>query len=169
MARWHLAPHLRPTILATGLCAAATSATAEPDGEADRLRLLESMARRAYSDKRYQDAIDAFEAAYLMKANPKYLYNIGRCEERLGAIDRAIEYLTTYVEQIQDPKDRADAETVLAVLRVRLSRAHGAPPPTRLAGRHREERVREAAPVRAGLGFHRCVRGRRSAAGRRRP
>jgi len=123
MTRWHLTLHLRFAILAAGLSAAAAPALAEPNAEADKLKLLESMGRRAHAEERYEDAIDAFEAAYLMRADPRYLYNIGRCHERLGHIEKAIEHLELYLEQVEGPKDTADAEAVLAVLRVRVQKA----------------------------------------------
>ena len=87
------------------------------------------MARQAHAEGRYSDAIDAFRAAYELQANPRYLYNIGRCYERLRDDVRAADYLSSFLEHTTDPADRADAEAVLAVIRVRLERAEeGADP-----------------------------------------
>lgn len=100
----------------------AASAHAGEDAEEAKLRLLESMGRRAHQEERYADAIDAFEAAYLMRQDPRYLYNIGRSHEHNGDLGQAVDYLQRYLQQVTDPKDRADAEAVLAVMRVKLDR-----------------------------------------------
>jgi len=117
------------SLAVVGLLGFTAGARAQPSAEADKLRLLESMARRAHAEERYEDAVDAFEAAYLLRPDAKYVYNIGRCHERLGDIDRAIEHLELYLEQVEDPKDKADAEAVLAVLRVKAQRSDGGDEP----------------------------------------
>jgi len=138
-------PPLGRSLLTTLLAAVAVAGSpshvlAEPDSNDAKLRLLESMGRRAFKEGRYPDAIDAFQAAYLMEPDPRYLYNIGRSHERAGNVAEAIEHLTEYVEQDIGDKDRADAEAVLAVLRVRqqqggadeelpLPEAYPEPPP----------------------------------------
>ena len=99
-------------------------ASAEPDPGDAKVELLESMGRRAFREHRYPDAIDAFQAAYLMKPDARFLYNLGRSHEKAGDLARSIEYLTEYLTQEIGAKDRADAEAVLAVVRVRWGRAN---------------------------------------------
>ena len=126
---------------------AAVPALAQDAADAGKLKLLEGMGRRAFNEQRWDDAIDAFQAAYLMKPEPKYLYNIGRSHEKAGRIDNAVEYLTEYVAQDIDAKDRTDAEAVLAVLRVKQQRHEAGEEPQRAESGAEVQKPEEAAPL----------------------
>lgn len=121
-------------------------APAQDAAEADKLKLLEGMGRRAFQERRWDDAIDAFEAAFLMRQDPRYQYNIGRCHEKAGRIDKAAECLTEYVSRDIDPKDRSDAEAVLAVLKVKQQRAEAGGEPQPAEGALEVQEHEEVAP-----------------------
>ncbi len=86
--------------LFTALGASAREPT--PDGvsaEDDaRARDLFDEGRRLYRDGRYLEAAAAWEAGYAFSPRPLFLANIGTAYERLGEVDRAIDYLARYVD-----------------------------------------------------------------------
>jgi len=86
---------------------------------------FEKMAKRAYHEKRYDDAIAAFEAAFEQDPLPKYLYNIGRCHEKEGALDDAIGFLERYLEEDPAAVDREQVDAHIEVLRKKLEKTHG--------------------------------------------
>ena len=92
----------------------------------EKLRRLETMGRTAYSEERFRDAIDAFDAAYRTQPQPRYLYNIGRCHEKLAQYGQAISYIERYLKGAKTAKDKADAEALLAYLRVKHERTQAA-------------------------------------------
>ncbi len=98
------------------------------DGLNEQARRYDKAGKRAYVKGRYEDAVAAFEAAYGAQPVPKFLFNIGRCYEKLGDYPRAIATFQRYLAEWGragggDPEDRADAETALGILRVKLAKS----------------------------------------------
>lgn len=51
-----------------------------------------------YTQGRYEKAIEEFDEAYRLDPKPLLLFNISQAYERLGKLDRAIEYLELYLK-----------------------------------------------------------------------
>lgn len=100
-------------------------AGAAPSDAAGRAARFEKMGRAAYQKKAYVDAIAAFEAAWNAAPLPKYLFNLGRCHERAGRPDLAMQFLERYVEAAPDAPDRGDVEALIEVTRIKLAKTHG--------------------------------------------
>ena len=102
--------------------AAGSSATAKKAKKAGRYA---KKAKKAYRRGDYDDAIAAFELAHDANADPKHLFNIGRCHEKKGELFRAMEFVQRYVEQVTDESEKEDAAELHAILRKRLLKAYG--------------------------------------------
>lgn len=118
---------------------AATDEKAPADGQAsgdeqgsERARLKFEEGRRAYQQGDYEQAIEAWKAAYELDPRPRLLYNLSQAHERYGKLQEAVAHLERYLEESppDDPnRDRAHAR--LSSLRERLEhtgiRIAGAP------------------------------------------
>ena len=69
--------------------------------------------------------VAAFELAHQAHPDPKYLFNIGRCHERLGDLFRAMEFVQGYVDTVEDEAEREDAGDLYAILRTNLLKTSG--------------------------------------------
>ncbi len=107
--------------LIVGASWGATPARAQPAADAT----LDSLAKEAYARGDYPKAVAAFEAAYARAPLAKYLYNLGRCHEKLGDFAPAAGYLEGYLRAVPDAEDRAEVEGLIEVIRHRLVRTHG--------------------------------------------
>jgi len=81
--------------------------------------------KREYVNKRWTDALSAFKAAYEADPQPRFLFNIGRCHERLEQYPEAIEYVLRYLGEAEEDADLKDAEDLVAMLRNKLSSTRG--------------------------------------------
>ena len=72
---------------------------------------------KAFDEKRFDKALEAFEEAYLLDPVPILLYNIARAHEELGAFEEASRYLTRYLDRVPDADDRPQIEQRLNLLR----------------------------------------------------
>jgi hypothetical protein len=118
--------------LALVVTAATTPALAE-DADPFNKHVNEGLA--AYQAGRYDEAIESFRAAKAMKSDPKLLYNIGRCYEKLGRLDDAI---AAYQEFVNAPgttsQERAKGfEQIKALQAEKGAREDAARPPPKPA------------------------------------
>ena len=65
---------------------------------------------------KYDEAIKEFEAGFLEKPDPAYLYNIGRAHQAANRKDLAIQYLQRYLQVAPGAANRAEVEMELAKL-----------------------------------------------------
>jgi len=85
------------------------------DSTDDQARTHFEAAQTHFETGSYEDAIREFEAAYRLSGRSALLYNVYLCQERLGNLEAAIDYLARYLE--------ADPETSNAsALRLRLEK-----------------------------------------------
>jgi hypothetical protein len=71
-------------------------ATEPPAAAADassstRIAELNEQGARAYGERNYRNAIEKFVEAYAIDHDPNLLFNLGRCYEKLGELDAAVE------------------------------------------------------------------------------
>jgi tetratricopeptide (TPR) repeat protein len=123
-------------VLAALILTWAASAQAAPSPPPDR---REREAVEAFVTGQYQHALELFGKLYAETVHPTYLRNIGRCYQKLGDVDRALETFRDYLHKVPNlpPRERAEIEEYMADLQAR-KRARGddggpphlrAPPP----------------------------------------
>ncbi|MFO0579920.1 MAG: tetratricopeptide repeat protein [Polyangia bacterium] len=61
-------------------------------------------ARQAYKDKRYEEALKEYRAAYERRQAPWLLINVGRTLQRLGRLDESLDYYQRYLRADPNPK-----------------------------------------------------------------
>jgi tetratricopeptide (TPR) repeat protein len=71
-----------------------------------------------------QEAIAEFRNAYELRADPRFLYEIGDGYRRLGLRDQALFYFERYLSAAPDASDREDVEEQIAALRAAPALAH---------------------------------------------
>jgi PEGA domain len=90
-------------------------------GDDAEARRYFSEGNRAYQDGRYVDALASYREAYRLAPRPRVLYNLGRCEERLGNLESAYGHYERFLREGKpDPTTRAAVEATLDELRSRL-------------------------------------------------
>ena len=74
------------------------SARAEEAALVERARVLDESARVLFEHEDYQGALEQLEQAQELLPAPTRLYNMARCYEHLGLLDRAINLYQQYVD-----------------------------------------------------------------------
>ncbi len=95
-----LLPALVP--LVAPALARAAPATEAPD-RAARARVVAKQALAAYRLGRYEQAIERYQAAHRILAEPRYLYALGTSYQKLGRFGPALAYLERFVKASKDP------------------------------------------------------------------
>ncbi len=91
----------------------ATAARAD-DAATTEARAHFERGKRLYEVAKFQEALEAFTAAYETKALPDILFNIGQCHRRLGHWDAALFFYRGFLSyQADDSPDRAEAERLM--------------------------------------------------------
>ena len=85
-----------------------------------KAKRMEKVGRGAYRKGKYGDAMIAFRAAYKAVPKPKFLYNLGRCHEKLGELAAAADHYERYLEEAPDAEDREEVETQADFLKEKL-------------------------------------------------
>jgi tetratricopeptide (TPR) repeat protein len=73
-----------------------------------------------YQQGRYRDAIREFKAALRLSEKPGLYYNIALCWERLGNLQKAIEYRRKYLKALPNASDAQQVKLQIASLKERL-------------------------------------------------
>lgn len=92
-------------------------AAQEPASEVDDGRAMFELGRRAYEDRRYDDAVRYFERALEQSGRVELYYNIASAHERNGDREQAIAAFERFIESAPDNDRRHEAEERLRVLR----------------------------------------------------
>jgi tetratricopeptide (TPR) repeat protein len=108
--------------LAAASFAALPAAAAEPatpaETPAPSAFELSEEARIRYDEGSYQRALALFNQAYTREADPNLLFNIARCHEKLGEVDRALAKYDEFLASPEaDPAGREKAEASRTALR----------------------------------------------------
>jgi tetratricopeptide (TPR) repeat protein len=90
------------------------SAVYSPDEEG---RARFEAGRLAFSQGRYEDALDDFRRAYQLTGRPQLLYNIGSTADRLRMDRDALEAFEEYLQSLDDSPLHAEVRRRVSVLR----------------------------------------------------
>ncbi len=95
--------------------------TADPD--LTRARKLFYEGRKLFDLRRFQQALDKYEAAFEAKPIPEFLFNIGQCHRNLGNYDEAIFSFRRYLQLVPDAERRPQIEALIADLKKKKKKA----------------------------------------------
>ncbi len=73
-----------------------------------------------YDTGQYKEAIDEFEKAYRLDPKPLLLYNIAQAYEKIGKLNKAVEYLKQFLEKDTKKTDTASVKNKIANLEARI-------------------------------------------------
>lgn len=121
---------LAAVLLLPSLAAAQPDEATDPDTEVAAREF--NRGGELYEQRRYTEAIAAFERAKAIRPLPAFDYNIARCYDRLGQWQKAVESYRRYLAAAGDAKDAAETRARVEVLveRARQEEAQSAPPTT---------------------------------------
>ena len=86
-----------------------------------------------FNDGKYADAEREMLRASELRPVPELMYNLAQCQERLGAVERAIDSYRAYVKGRPNAEDVADVEKHIAELTQRIAELRANPAATALA------------------------------------
>jgi tetratricopeptide (TPR) repeat protein len=114
---------LRVFVAAALLCAMSGTAAAQAGKAADPPRDNKALAKEHfqrgtsfYDLGRYNEAIREFEAAYQLKNDPAFLYNLAQSYRLAGNPERALHFYRTYLRYVPKAPNRAEIEERIAAL-----------------------------------------------------
>jgi hypothetical protein len=108
------------TLVAVAIAAAA------PTVRADELADAKASFRRGvelYKDKRWQEAMEEFQAAYRAKPHGALHYNVAQCRERLDDWPGAIRSYHDYLREVPNAADREAVRAAVKRLEEKLAKA----------------------------------------------
>jgi len=91
-----------------------------PPGDVEQARADFERGAALYRAGDFRAALAAFEAAQARAPAPQALFNIARCQERLGQLADAVDSYTAYLAAEPDAPDRAAVTARIEELRARL-------------------------------------------------
>ena len=91
-----------------------------PPGDVEQARADFERGAALYRAGDFRAALAAFEAAQARAPAPQALFNIARCQERLGQLADAVDSYTAYLAAAPDAPDRTAVASRIAELRARL-------------------------------------------------
>ncbi len=106
---------MRAMLLATLIACPAAAQGVAPAADPE-LRALNESGKRAFAEKRYADALKAYEAAHQRSGLPEYLFNIGLAHRLLGHCDEALGAYRKYLAAVPDSPNRERVEQHLEAL-----------------------------------------------------
>lgn len=109
--------------------AAGTTSADAPGRSDDEARALFAAAEIAYSDGRFESALESFQRAYDLSGRPELLYNIGLSAERLRQDERALSAYRSYLEERRETPNRASVEARIRILEQAIASHTPAPAP----------------------------------------
>ena len=96
------------------LAASARGAAAKDDPDTARAKVLYSEAEKQYSLGRFEDALAAYQQAFLARPLPGLLFNIGQCHRLLGQHKEAVHTYRRFLEGLPDAENRDEVERLIA-------------------------------------------------------
>lgn len=107
----------------TALCLVAAVAHADLRAVA-RAHFENGMKR--YNLGQFDEAQRAFEEGYLARPDPVFLFNIGQCQRKLGAWEKAVGSYRAYLREVPEATNRTEVEELIREAESELDRARAA-------------------------------------------
>jgi tetratricopeptide (TPR) repeat protein len=85
-------------------------------GKDDEARVLFQAAQMAFTDGRYEDALQYFERSYELSGRAALLFNIGTTADRLRKEERALEAFRQYLVDLPDAENRREVESRVRII-----------------------------------------------------
>ena len=107
---WHLPAHLLATL---AILAASSACPSSAFGAEDKAAAREHYATgtRLYEVREYAKALEEYKAAYVAKADPAFLFNIGQCLRKMDRNEEALDFFQQYLKKAPtDDPNRAQVE-----------------------------------------------------------
>jgi tetratricopeptide (TPR) repeat protein len=122
---------MRSLLLALSLVLLAlpVARSAEPT-EAEQVRALYEKGMKEYNIGNFSVALESFQAAYLLKPDPAFLFNLGQCHRMMGNAKQEVYAYRRYLGESPDAPNRAAVEKFIADAEEELHRKAAAEPPT---------------------------------------
>jgi tetratricopeptide (TPR) repeat protein len=114
------------------LCAATARAQDKPVDPKVAAKEHYTRGTSFYDLGRYDDAIKEFEAAYQLKNDPAFLYNLAQSYRQAGNHEQAVHFYKTYLRYVPKAPNRADIEEKIKSEEQLIAKGGGtttAPPP----------------------------------------
>jgi tetratricopeptide (TPR) repeat protein len=97
-------------VIAALLCAGTARAQDKPADPKTAAKEHYNRGTSFYDLGRYDDAAKEFEAAYQLKNDPAFLYNLAQSYRQAGNHERAVHFYKTYLRYVPKAPNRADIE-----------------------------------------------------------
>lgn len=91
----------------------------------DQAREQARQGRTLYEEGRYQDALEAYRAAFELAPAPGVLFNLGQCYRHLGDMASALEYYERYLSESPTAANRPAVEALIEQCRTQLVQVPG--------------------------------------------
>ena len=102
---------LTPVVVIAALLCAGTARAQDKPGDAKAAAKEHYNRGTSFYDLgRYDDAVKEFEAAYQLKNDPAFLYNLAQSYRQAGNHERAVHFYKTYLRYVPKAPNRADIE-----------------------------------------------------------
>jgi len=111
------------------LCAATARAQDKPVDPKVAAKEHYNKGTSFYDLGRYDEAIKEFEAAYQLKNDPAFLYNLAQSYRQAGNHEQAVHFYKTYLRYVPNAKNRADIEEKIKTEEKLVGTTSTTPPP----------------------------------------
>jgi tetratricopeptide (TPR) repeat protein len=97
-----------------------------------------------YQRGKYAEAIREFEASYQLSRRPDILYNLAQCHDKLGDVEKTVDYLRRYLQDQPKAGDREQVSAWLANREKALAEQRAAATRAETERQAAEQRARDA-------------------------
>jgi tetratricopeptide (TPR) repeat protein len=92
------------------------AAYAQGGGKDDEARVLFQAAQMAFTDGRYEDALEYFQKSYELSGRAALLFNIGTTADRLRMEERALAAFQQYLVDLPEADNRREVESRIRII-----------------------------------------------------
>ncbi len=125
-------------LVTVGTASASLAAGDSAKESAGEARAHFKQGRTHYQLGEYRKALDEFKAAYLLKQDASFLYNIAQCHRQLGELSDAVKMYASYLREAPEAANRTEVERQIRELKAAIEQqrqqeaqaAAAAPSPT---------------------------------------